>query len=168
MTFVPAGLPGAGQLKAVPWSGGQWYTLGFSPDGTGTFNISSATQNVTLPGGPEGITYVPLGSTLFGAPSLLVSEYSAGKVGTYEVDANGNPILSTRRDFITGLTGAEGGAIDPLTRDFLFSTFGGGNQVVVVKGFSGPASGGVVPEPGTLMLLGSGLAALAASRWKKK
>jgi hypothetical protein len=69
---------------------------------------------------------------------MLVSEYSAGQVATYELDANGNPDPASRISFITGLTGAEGAAIDPLTGDFLFSTFGGGDRVVVVKGFAAP------------------------------
>ena len=43
------------------------------------------------------------------------------------------------RLFVARLTGAEGAAIDPLTGDFLFSTFfGGGNQIIVVRGFSAP------------------------------
>ena len=43
---------------------------------------------------------------------------------------------ATRRDFITVLEGAEGAAIDPLTGDFLFSTFGGGHRIIVVRGFA--------------------------------
>lgn len=39
---------------------------------------------------------------------------------------------------MTGLSGAEGAAIDPLTGDFLFSTFGGGDRVIVVRGFAAP------------------------------
>lgn len=156
LAFVPAGFPGAGQLKLLSWSGGEWYTLTFSPDGSGTFDINSATLNVTLGGGPEGIAYVPPGSPLFGSPSVLIAEYSAGKVATYEVDANGDPILATRKNFITDLSGAEGAFIDPLTGDFLFSTFGGGNHFVVVEGFVPPP----IPLPPTVLLLGSGLLGL--------
>jgi hypothetical protein len=39
---------------------------------------------------------------------------------------------------MSDLQGAEGATIDPLTGDFLFSTFGGENTVVVVKGFLPP------------------------------
>jgi hypothetical protein len=145
LTFVPASHPGAGQLKIVTWAGGNWYTLGYAPDGTGTFTITSSVLEVTIPGGPEGIAYIPPGSPLFPAPSVLVSEYSAGEIGVYQTDANGDPVLATRQDFITGLTGAEGAFIDPVTGDFLFSTFGGGNHVIVVRGF-------VIPEPGTWLL----------------
>lgn len=36
---------------------------------------------------------------------------------------------------VTGLNGAEGALIDPVTGDFLFSTFGSGNEVFKVTGF---------------------------------
>lgn len=54
------------------------------------------------------------------------------------------PLVGSRRDFITGLTGAEGALIDPYSGDFLFSTFGGGNRIIVVQGF--------VPAPGAAAL----------------
>ena len=138
LNFVPAGFPGAGLMKIVSWSGGQWYTAAFSSDGTGGFNITSATQNTTIGGGPEGFIYVPLGSPLFTLPSILVSEYSAGSIATYTADSNGDPVVASRAVFMSGLSGAEGAAIDPLTGDFLFSTFGGGNHVIVVQGFAQP------------------------------
>jgi hypothetical protein len=69
---------------------------------------------------------------------VLVSEYGAGRVSAFEVGADGDPILATRRDFVTGLSGAEGAFVDPLTGDFLFSTYGGGNRVIVVRGFARP------------------------------
>jgi hypothetical protein len=69
---------------------------------------------------------------------MLVSEYGAGQVAAYEVDANGDPIISTRRTFISNLSGADGAFIDPVTGDFLFSTFGSGDRVVVVSGFAKP------------------------------
>ena len=139
LNFVPPDFPGEGQLKIVSWSGGEWYTLGFEPDGLGTFNIPSATYATTITGGPEGFIYVPPGSPKFtDYKSMLVSEYSAGTIGAYEIDSNGDPIPGTRLDFITGLEGAEGAAIDPVTGDFLFSTFGGGDRVIVVRGFAPP------------------------------
>jgi hypothetical protein len=133
--IVPAGYPGAGKLQMVAWPGGQWYWADLVPDGTGTFDLGPLTSVTTLPGGPEGVAHVPLGSPKFPTPSVLVSEFSAGFVATYEVDAAGDPVLFTRRDFVVGLSGAEGAAIDPSTGDFLFSTFGGGDRVVVVRGF---------------------------------
>lgn len=158
LAFVPVGFPGAGQLKLVSWAGGQWYTLAISPDGAGTFNVDSATLEVTIGGGPEGIFYVPPGSPLFDDfDSVLVAEWSAGNIAAYTLDANGDPEVASRRDFITDLTGAEGAAVDPLTGDFLFSTFGGGDRVIVVRGFA-PLR---VPEPATLLLLAAGLAGLS-------
>jgi hypothetical protein len=146
LNFVPSGFPGAGQLKIVSWSGGQWYTAAFSADGTGTYNITSATQNTTIPGGPEGFVYVPPGSALFPSfSSLLVSEYSTGSIGTYQIDVSGNPIPATHATFMSGLTGAEGAAIDPLTGDFLFSTFGSANHVIVIQGFAIPGPPVQVP-----------------------
>jgi hypothetical protein len=139
LTFVPPGQPGAGSLKICSWSGGQWYDLTFSPDGTGTYDITAADLRTTLGGGPEGFIYVSTGSPDFPAPSVLVSEYSANNVAAYEVNGTGDPIPGTRADFITGLDGAEGATIDPLTGDFLFSTFGAETDVVlVVEGFAPP------------------------------
>jgi hypothetical protein len=71
----------------------------------------------------EGILFVPTGSPLFTNPSVLVTEYSAGRVSAYDLDNNGDPIVASRRTFISGLSGAEGGTLDPVTNDFLFSTF---------------------------------------------
>ncbi len=69
LTFVPPGLPGAGQLKVVAYDDAKWYTFVLAPDGAGTYNVTSATLNVTLQGGPEGIAYVPPGSPLSPTPA---------------------------------------------------------------------------------------------------
>jgi hypothetical protein len=156
LMFGPQDRTYAGRMKVSSWGGGQFYDALYAPDGFGTYDITSVTQTATLQGGPEGYVYVPLGSTLFG-DAMLVSEYSAGLVSTYDVDANGDPIISSRQVFMSGLSGAEGAMIDPVTGDFLFSTFGGGNRVIAVRGFA-------VPEPATMAVLGLGALALLRRR----
>jgi hypothetical protein len=144
IVIVPEGLGGAGRLKILSYNSGDWYDAELVPDANGTYDITGITQKVNVGGGPEGVVYVPEGSPLFTNPSVLVAEYSLGRISSYEVDANGDAMLATRRDFMTGLGGAEGAMIDPETGDFLFSTFGGGNQVISVRGFA------PVPGPNAL------------------
>ncbi len=137
LQFVPSNFPAAaGRLKLSSWAGGEFYDCALIPDGLGTFDITVPQLRTTLGGGPEGIIYVPPGSPLFGSRDMLVSEYSAGMVAHYECDANGDPDVLSRRTFVEGLFGAEGAFVDPLTGDFLFSTFGSGNEVFVVRGFA--------------------------------
>jgi len=156
LNFVPPGFGGAGHLKISSWSGGEWYDVTFAPDGLGTYNLTSATYINSYPGGPEGFIYVPHGSPLFPGDNLLMAEYSAGTVGAYMVDANGDPILGSRQDFILGLEGAEGAFIDPITGDFLFSTFISGSEIYEVRGFAP-----TVPEPSSFFLLGTAALGLA-------
>jgi len=149
LNFVPGGFPGAGQLKIVSYDTGDWYTASYTSDGTGTFNITSPVLNTTIDVGPEGFVYVPPGSPIFpSGTSLLVSEYGNDVVATYQVDAGGNPTPASRALFVSGLTGAEGAVIDPVTGDFLFSTFGATNHVIVVRGFAVPNTPTPTP-PGT-------------------
>lgn len=156
--FVPPGAPGAGALQLASFNSGRFYSATLSPDGAGTFDLLDLSWDATLPGGPEGLVHVPTGSPGFDAPTMLVSEWSAGRVGAYELDAAGVPIVASRRDFISGLVGAEGGFIDPLSGDFLFSTFAGSQSgVIVVGGFAAP-----VPEPSAAALLLAGLALMVA------
>jgi hypothetical protein len=144
LVFVPPGFNAAGRMKVSSYSDGALYDVPISAAGGG-YTVSSATKVVTqLAGGPEGLVYAPLGSPLFTPQTLLVTEYSAGKVAAYDTDANNNPILASRRDFITGLAGGEGAVIDPVTGDFLFSTFGGGNKIIQVRGFTPPPPPAVV------------------------
>jgi len=160
VSFVPANYPGAGGMKISSYSSGQYYDIDYTVGAGGIISINGATQIVgsTLPGGPEGFTYVPLASPGFDNPSMIVSEFNGNQISVYEMDSNGDPIISSRRIFMTGLTNAEGAAIDPVTGAFLFSTFGGGNRVVVVDGF-------VIPAPGSACVLA--LAGLVAVRRRR-
>jgi hypothetical protein len=137
VTFVPPGFGGAGRLKIASYSGGQFYDVSYNADANGTYNLTAANQITTIPGGPEGFIYVPAGSPQFTGENLLFTLYGQNKVVAYQADANGNPTGSPR-NFVTGLTGGEGAAIDPVSGDFLFSTFGSSNRVIQVQGFSPP------------------------------
>jgi hypothetical protein len=162
LQFVPSGMPGAGRLKIASYNAEIWYDATIAPDGNGTFDVTLQGSPITIGGGPEGIAYVPTGSPLFTAPSVLVSEYRTGRVVTYEVNANGDPLVASRRVLLSGLSGAEGALIDPVTGDFLFSTFNGGNQLVRVSGFVAPPE--PVPLPATLPLLLGAVGVLLARR----
>lgn len=147
LNFVPQGFPGAGSLKIASWDGGQWYTVDLAPDGSGTFDLTAATMGSVIPGGPEGFVYVPAGSPQFpDNDRVLVSEWSDGNIALYRIDADGNPIASSREVFVSGLSGPEGATVDPLTGDFLFSTFTGLEEhVFAVRGFVPPE---VTNDPG--------------------
>ncbi len=153
LAFVPAGFPGAGQLKLVTYSDGCWYTASLEANAGGTYDITGLTRGggatgaLSIVGGPEGFIYVPPGSPNFADyDSMLVSEYGGGNIAAYQLDANGDPNPTSRQTFLSGLAGAEGAAIDPLTGDFIFSTFGGDNHVVRVSGFAVPPTATPTPS----------------------
>ncbi|MFT3878836.1 MAG: PEP-CTERM sorting domain-containing protein [Gemmatales bacterium] len=165
LVFVPSGygLPDAGGFRILSYSGGGYYTGTLTPDGSGTYNLSNIVQTATIGGGPEGMIYVPPGSPIFNPLNqyALITRYSNGRVSAYQLDANGDPIAATESFFITGLTGAEGALYDPVSGDFLFSTFGGGNQIMRISGFA------TVPEPSTIILSGLGLSTIMLVGYKK-
>ncbi|MBC8139299.1 MAG: hypothetical protein H8F28_25775, partial [Fibrella sp.] len=167
--IIPQGFgANSGKLLIASYNSGDYYTADLVLDGSGTYDLANVSSSlVNLGGGPEGVVYVPGGSPLFVNPSVLVSEFSSGRVSAYEVDALGIPVLASRRDFITGLSGAEGATIDTSTGDFLFSTFGGGNRVITVRGFA--AAPVTVPEAGSgllalLPMLATGAVVIARRR----
>ncbi len=136
---VPTGFPGAGKLKILSYNTGRWYDAQLAPDATGTYDVTNISPAfVQLASGPEGAIYIGGGNAQFPVDSVLICGYQGGTIDAYAIDANGDPIPATKRPFITGLSGAEGAAIDPVTGDFFFSTFGGGNQVIEVNGFLAP------------------------------
>lgn len=143
VNFIPAGLPNAGACRLMNFNGGSWSGLALQPAGDGTYEATEGEVRVAAAAtGPEGFVYIPAGSPEFPNPTLLVSEYSSARVSAFEIDENSDPIPSTRRSFVTDIGGVEGAALDPLTGDFLFSTFRGGG-VIVVRGFDRPCPGDI-------------------------
>ncbi len=135
LRFVPAGFPGAGRLKLLSYNTGFWYDTTVTSLPNGTYQLGPISPHINIGGGPEGIVYVAAGSPEFGSNAVIVSEYATGRIVTYDINANGDPLPRSRRVLMTGLSGAEGAAIDPITGDFLFSTFGGASRVLAVRGF---------------------------------
>lgn len=139
LRFVPAGFPNVGKLKLASYNAGRFATADLQPDANGTFDVVNLTLGTTPGGGPEGIFYVPPDSPQFvNFTSMIVCEYGRATITAYTIDANGDPVVGSGRPFMTGLNGCEGAAIDPISGNFVFSTYGGGNQVIVVRGFSLP------------------------------
>ncbi|MGE0383295.1 MAG: VPLPA-CTERM sorting domain-containing protein [Gammaproteobacteria bacterium] len=162
LQFVPPGFGGAGRLKILSFTRGLWYDATVAADGAGTFDVALSGVELFIGGGPEGVVYVGAGNPGFDRDAILVSEWSNGRVVSYDIDANGDPILETQRIFISALSNAQGAAIDPLTGDFLFSKYAGDDRgVVVVGGFAPPSA---VPVPAALWLLLAPIGALAAAR----
>jgi hypothetical protein len=141
--FVPPGLGPAGTLRLVTWPQGHWYQVGATLSG-GLYTVDSLTETTVLPNNPGGFAYVPAGSPGFPAQSLIVAEWHQGdraldRVAVYEVDAQGDPVVSTRREFFTRFPRPWGAYFEPVTGDYLFLTWGDGDdRVYIVQGFLPP------------------------------
>ncbi len=140
--IVPAGLPTAGELRLVTWPGGRWYHVTTAPDGN-LLNISAIAETATLPNEPGGFAYVPAGSPGFTTQSLIVAEWrsdpSLDRVAVYDVDANGDPLPATRREFFSKFPRPWGAYFEPVTGDYMFLSWGSGDDhLYIVQGFVPP------------------------------
>jgi uncharacterized protein (TIGR03382 family) len=144
-------------LKISSFDGDAFFNSSATNDGTGnnTVNIATPSQTATFAAGtgPEGFAYVHGGNPDFSADSVIVAEQSAGDVATYQIDANGDPITSTRQVLVSGLTSPNGMVIDPVTGDLLFDDYSA-DLVYEIQGFTG---GKPTPAPSALFTLGAGL-----------
>jgi hypothetical protein len=136
--FVPMGFPGEGRLKLINWpSPGHWYDAPYTADATGTYDVNSVTPMADLANGAAGFVFIAAGNVDFPNNTVLVSEYDVGTVVAYELTGMSDPDPTTRKVFISGLTGAQGGVLDPVSGDFLFSTYSTAN-IIAVRGFKPP------------------------------
>jgi len=141
--LVPPALATAHELRLVTWPGGRWYHVATGVDG-GLLAIESLAQTTTVPNEPGGFAYVPASSPEFARQSMIVAEWrrfapASDRVAVYEVDAAGDPILGTRREFFHRFPRPWGAYFEPVTGDYLFLSWGTGNdRVYIVQGFVPP------------------------------
>jgi hypothetical protein len=124
--FVAAQGLGSGELRVLTHSG-RFYEVFYYSDfyqaGAGSFRVGPAELAATLPVPNAGaFVYVQRGSPGFAANAILVAEPAANRIAAYDVDANGNPLVHTRRVFFSGLSAISGMTVDPITFDLLIST----------------------------------------------
>jgi hypothetical protein len=149
LALIPNGFGNNGAFEVFDFSDGTEYDLPLTPDGSGTYNIGTATPATTGVGTIAGIAYVAAGNPDFGTNSALAANYDAGTMFAYQVSGSGSLILSSQQTFMTSDNDPGGEYIDPVNGDLLFASAG---EVGVVEGFQGPTTPGT-PEPGTLGLL---------------
>src|SRR5688572_30727064 len=139
---VPPGLASAGELRLVTWPGGRWYHVASAPDGN-LVAVSSITEMATLPNQPGGFAYVPAGSPGFTVQSLIVAEWRSDstldRVAVYDVDASGDPVVASRREFFLRFPRPWGAYFEPVTGDYMFLSWGSGDDhLYIVQGFVPP------------------------------
>jgi hypothetical protein len=142
--IVPPGLAGAGGIRMVTWPGGYWVRVDTAPD-NGLLTVTGMTQTQTVPNNPGGFAYVPAGSPGFTQQAIIVAEWvatnpAADRVAVYDADAQGDPIIATRREFMTRFPRPWGAYFEPVTGDYFFLSWGAGtgDRVYVVQGFAPP------------------------------
>jgi hypothetical protein len=138
---VPANLGPAGELRLVTWPAGGWYHAAATQVGT-LMDVTGLTQTATLPNQPGGFAYVPAGSPGFPKQSLIVAEWRAtpeDRVAVYEVDAQGDPVVATRREFFKEFPRPWGAYFEPVTGDYMFLSWGQApDRLYIVQGFVPP------------------------------
>ena len=137
--IVPPGLAAAGQLRLVTWPAGNWYHAATTP-APPMLTFNSVTETTTVPNEPGGFAYVPAGSPGFSAQTIIMAEWGAtNQVVVYDADGSGDPMPATRRLFFSMFPKPWGAYFEPVTGDFLFLSWGTGNDhVYLVTGFVPP------------------------------
>ncbi len=132
LTFVPAGFAGAGRLKIAGWS--YWCDTTVTPDGTGTFTIQAPTKSLDVVYYAGSPVFVKADGAGFAKDSVLLTSQLDDRAVVYEIDSNGDPVVSTLREFISDVWQIRGATQDPLTGDILLTTADGNNPRILLVG----------------------------------
>ncbi len=159
LLFVPAGFPGAGRLKLSGAASSSWYDTTVTADGGGTYDIAPVGNYIEIVNYGQGLAYVQAGKPAFAKSSVLIASMQNDRIVAYEVDANGDPVASTLRDFLTDYYLVTGITVDPITGDFLAATSDGNSPHIVLIGnlsvsqtqvhITAPAEGSSFTAPAT-------------------
>jgi hypothetical protein len=153
LAFVPASIVPGAKLRAVGYPEGDWAHIELVKKASdpALYDFVQATKTgIVIPNGPGGFAYVPAGSSGFEKNSIIVTEWLMGAIGplvlgdpqkvvVYEVDANGDPIVGTRKEFFSAFHKPWGAYFDEVTGDFMFMSWAvAPDHIAQVRGFAKP------------------------------
>ncbi len=136
IAVIPGASPPGSRIKIMTWPSGRMFEAQVSIE-SGLVISNVVESGVLATVGPEGIAYVPPGSPGIVGTAAIVAEWSRGAIAVYQTDAQGVLNPESRQEVLQ-LKGAEGAYFDPISGDFLFSTFGNGaaERIVGLRGFA--------------------------------
>lgn len=145
--FVPAGFAAAGHLKL--WSAADsdtWYDLPYSIQVNGELQFSQAEARTAAARDDfslrDDFAFVKGGLPLIPNDSIVVAadakdQGTTGGLYVYELNAQADPILSSRRRMLEGFSNVLTVAQDPVSKDFLFTHSAGeagqSSQIYIVS-----------------------------------
>jgi len=130
LVFVPPDFPGVGRLKLTGYN---WWDTTLGSTSSGAYDILKPGVTVDL-SDATGLVYVKAGLPGFTKDSVLATFDQDGVVIAYEVDDNGDPILTSARTFLSDFWPALGAIRDPLTGDLVFSNSDVSQSRIVIVG----------------------------------